>query len=108
MRRSGFSKRKLRNERARNGRAVYRDACHARAGANQAACQARAKNQGGTGAERGLALVFMVTGVVGVLTTLLALRSRSYRRLSRSFAGSQDDGDAGEPGIVEKAVDGVA
>jgi DHA3 family multidrug efflux protein-like MFS transporter len=62
----------------------------------------------GTGAERGLALVFMVTGVVGILTTLLALRSRSYRRLSRSFAGPQDDGDAGRPGIVEKAVDGVA
>jgi DHA3 family multidrug efflux protein-like MFS transporter len=62
----------------------------------------------GTGAERGLALVFMVTGVVGIVTTLLALRSRSYRRLSRSFAGAQDDGDAGRPGIVEKAVDGVA
>ena len=52
----------------------------------------------GTGAERGLALVFMVTGVVGVVTSLLALRSRSYRRLSRSFAGPQDDGDAGQPG----------
>ena len=49
----------------------------------------------GTGADRGLALVFVVTGVVGLLTTLLALRSRSYRRLSRSFAGPQDDGDAG-------------
>ena len=48
-----------------------------------------------------------VTGVVGVLTTLLALRSRSYRRLSRSFAGPQDDGDAGQAGIAEKAVDGV-
>jgi DHA3 family multidrug efflux protein-like MFS transporter len=45
----------------------------------------------GTGAERGLALVFVVTGIVGVLTTLLALRSRSYRRLSRSFA---DPGEA--------------
>ena len=56
----------------------------------------------GTGAERGLALVFMVTGVVGVLTTLLALRSRSYRRLSRSFAGPQDDGDAGQPGIASR------
>jgi MFS transporter, DHA3 family, multidrug efflux protein len=61
----------------------------------------------GTGAERGLALVFMVTGVVGFVMTLLALRSRSYRRLSRSFAGPQDDEDAGQPGIVEKAVDGV-
>jgi MFS transporter, DHA3 family, multidrug efflux protein len=62
----------------------------------------------GTGAERGLALVFMVTGVVGVLTTLLALRSRSYRRLSRSFAGPPAHDDGGPPGIVEKAVDGVA
>jgi len=61
----------------------------------------------GTGADRGLALVFVVTGVVGLLTTLLALRSRSYRRLSRSFAGSGDD-VVEVPGVVEPAVDGLA
>lgn len=52
----------------------------------------------GTGAERGLALVFVVTGVIGLLTTLLALRSRSYRRLSRSFAGPGDGGDTSRAG----------
>ena len=41
----------------------------------------------GTGADRGLALVFMLTGSVGMVATVLALRSRPYRRLSRSFAG---------------------
>ena len=51
----------------------------------------------GTGADRGLALVFMVTGVVGLVTTLLALRSRSYRRLSRSFAGPGTEGDDSLP-----------
>ena len=39
----------------------------------------------GTGADRGLALVFVVTGVLGLLTTVLALRSRPYRRLSRRY-----------------------
>ena len=46
----------------------------------------------GTGADRGLALVFVLTGVIGLVATLLALRSRSYRRLSRSFAGLRHRG----------------
>jgi DHA3 family multidrug efflux protein-like MFS transporter len=39
----------------------------------------------GTGAERGLALVFVLTGIVGLFATVLALRSRPYRRLSRRY-----------------------
>ncbi|MDG4786165.1 MFS transporter [Micromonospora sp. WMMD1102] len=39
----------------------------------------------GTGADRGLALVFVLTGIVGLVATGLALRSRPYRRLSRRF-----------------------
>ncbi|MEO3747688.1 MFS transporter [Plantactinospora sp. B5E13] len=39
----------------------------------------------GTGAERGLALVFVLTGVVGLAATGLALASRPYRRLSRRY-----------------------
>ncbi|NUR09597.1 MAG: MFS transporter [Nocardioidaceae bacterium] len=46
----------------------------------------------GTGPERGLALVFVVTGLLGLVTTLLALRSRPYRRLSASFRGGGDAG----------------
>ncbi|MFC0534032.1 MFS transporter [Phytohabitans kaempferiae] len=40
----------------------------------------------GTGADRGLALVFMLTGVLGIIATVLALRSRPYQRLSRRYA----------------------
>jgi DHA3 family multidrug efflux protein-like MFS transporter len=40
----------------------------------------------GTGADRGLALVFMLTGIVGLFATALALRSRPYQRLSRRYA----------------------
>ena len=36
----------------------------------------------GTGPERGIALVFTVAGLVGILVTLLARGSRSYRRLA--------------------------
>src|SRR3712207_7445428 len=36
----------------------------------------------GTGPDRGLALVFVVTALVGLLVTVLALLSRPYRRLS--------------------------
>jgi DHA3 family multidrug efflux protein-like MFS transporter len=56
----------------------------------------------GTGSERGLALVFVVTGVLGMLTTLLALRSRSYRRLSRSFAGSRNSTDVSTDAMVSQ------
>jgi DHA3 family multidrug efflux protein-like MFS transporter len=37
----------------------------------------------GTGADRGLGLVFVLTGAAGLVATVLALRSRPYRRLSR-------------------------
>jgi DHA3 family multidrug efflux protein-like MFS transporter len=39
----------------------------------------------GTGADRGLALVFVLTGVVGLIASVFALRSGPYRRLSRHF-----------------------
>jgi DHA3 family multidrug efflux protein-like MFS transporter len=39
----------------------------------------------GTGANRGIALVFVLTGVIGIFATTVALRSRPYRRLSRRY-----------------------
>jgi MFS transporter, DHA3 family, multidrug efflux protein len=45
----------------------------------------------GTGPDRGIALVFVVTGVIGLVATFVALGSRYYRRLSAPF----DDEDAG-------------
>jgi MFS transporter, DHA3 family, multidrug efflux protein len=45
----------------------------------------------GTGADRGLALVFVLTGIIGLIATAVALRSRPYRRLSRRYAESGRD-----------------
>ncbi len=39
----------------------------------------------GTGMARGIALVFTVTGVIGLIVTLLAFLSRPYRRLSETY-----------------------
>ena len=39
----------------------------------------------GTGADRGMALVFVLTGVLGLIASLVALGSRYYRELSRPF-----------------------
>ncbi len=40
----------------------------------------------GVGIDRGIALVFIVAGVLGLVVTLLAMRSGAYRQLSRSYA----------------------
>lgn len=40
----------------------------------------------GTGPARGIALVFTLAGLAGVLVTLLAFGSKSYRRLSTAYA----------------------
>ncbi len=39
----------------------------------------------GTGSGRGIALVFTVTGIVGLLVTLLAMSSRFYKTLSKQY-----------------------
>jgi MFS transporter, DHA3 family, multidrug efflux protein len=47
----------------------------------------------GTGPERGLALLFTIAGVLGLLLTLAAFGTRHYRRLSRHYR----DGCVAEP-----------
>ncbi len=42
----------------------------------------------GTGADRGPALVFVETGILGLIATTIALRSRPYQRLSRRYVTS--------------------
>jgi DHA3 family multidrug efflux protein-like MFS transporter len=39
----------------------------------------------GTGADRGMALVFTITGIIGLAITLVALASRYYRQLSAAY-----------------------
>ncbi|WP_026620430.1 MFS transporter, DHA3 family, multidrug efflux protein (plasmid) [Ensifer sp. WSM1721] len=45
----------------------------------------------GTGPARGIALVFTLAGMIGVVVTILALRSGYYRRLSTVYAGGMTD-----------------
>jgi DHA3 family multidrug efflux protein-like MFS transporter len=52
----------------------------------------------GTGADRGIALVFVLAGIVGLASTILALASRPYRRLSGAVEASQP------PAAVEAAA----
>jgi DHA3 family multidrug efflux protein-like MFS transporter len=42
----------------------------------------------GTGQDRGIALLFSVAGVIGLVVTLLAKRSYSYLKLSESYSGA--------------------
>jgi DHA3 family multidrug efflux protein-like MFS transporter len=44
----------------------------------------------GTGADRGMALMFIIAGTLGLGVTLLALRSPAYRRLSNAYADVRD------------------
>lgn len=47
-----------------------------------------------TGPGRGIALVFIATGIVGLCVTLIAMRSRAYHVLSKAYQnGSAADGD---------------
>jgi MFS transporter, DHA3 family, multidrug efflux protein len=39
----------------------------------------------GTGSERGIALLFTVTGFIGLLVTVIAMRSRPYHRLATEY-----------------------
>ncbi|HTM78307.1 MAG TPA: MFS transporter, partial [Devosia sp.] len=56
----------------------------------------------GTGPARGIALVFTVAGMIGVVMTIMALRSRYYRELSAVYTGGSDD-DAGGAATVSPA-----
>ncbi len=49
----------------------------------------------GTGPDRGIALVFVLTGLVGLAVTILALFSRPYRQLSTRYTGEPESVLAG-------------
>jgi DHA3 family multidrug efflux protein-like MFS transporter len=52
----------------------------------------------GTGPDRGMALVFTLAGVLGLVVTIIAFNSRYYRELSAAYAGGKDvDGEGGAP-----------
>ena len=54
----------------------------------------------GTGPDRGIALVFVIIGVIGLVATLLALSSRYYRDLSAAVRRGSDESN-GTAGFAE-------
>lgn len=44
----------------------------------------------GRGPERGIAIVFTIAGLLGVVLTIIALRSKSYRRISAAYAAGNE------------------
>ncbi|WP_396595425.1 MFS transporter [Brevundimonas sp. R86498] len=48
----------------------------------------------GRGPARGMALVFTVAGLIGLIVTVLAFNSRAYRRLSAAYAKPTPEADA--------------
>lgn len=45
----------------------------------------------GTGTDRGLALLFSIAGLIGLIVTLLAMRSYSYRALSENYQNQNQE-----------------
>jgi MFS transporter, DHA3 family, multidrug efflux protein len=63
----------------------------------------------GTGADRGIALVFVVTGLVGLLVTSVAFLSRPYRRLSDAYVSASAAPSVADDGaVVDPSTDAAA
>jgi len=45
----------------------------------------------GTGPERGMALIFIVAGSIGLIATIVAFNSNAYKNLSRRYAEKKDE-----------------
>jgi MFS transporter, DHA3 family, multidrug efflux protein len=54
----------------------------------------------GTGPDRGIALVFTITGLIGLLMTLISMRSPAYRRLATRYRAEETSA----PDHAERAV----
>ena len=57
----------------------------------------------GTGPARGIALVFTVAGLVGLVATIIAFRSKYYRQLSEAYADAPNDEPPGDAGTAVPA-----
>jgi DHA3 family multidrug efflux protein-like MFS transporter len=55
----------------------------------------------GTGADRGIALVFTLTGIIGLIMTLIAMNSKYYRLLSDRYLQGEAEA-ASEEGVPEQ------
>ena len=57
----------------------------------------------GTGPARGIALVFTIAGLVGLIVTIIAFRSKYYRQLAAAYADAPDEEPPGDAGAAVTA-----
>lgn len=63
----------------------------------------------GTGTDRGIALVFILAGFIGLVATIIAFNSKYYRRLSeRYIRGPKDKNTPRAPTLSEGVKEGLA
>jgi DHA3 family multidrug efflux protein-like MFS transporter len=52
----------------------------------------------GTGADRGIALVFTLTGIIGLIVTIIAMNTKYYGLLSQRYMAAETESmPGGEP-----------
>jgi DHA3 family multidrug efflux protein-like MFS transporter len=51
----------------------------------------------GTGADRGMALVFTLTGIIGLCVTLISMNTKPYRLLSNRYMTQDESVATPEP-----------
>jgi MFS transporter, DHA3 family, multidrug efflux protein len=57
----------------------------------------------GTGTDRGIALLFMVAGLIGLIVTLLSMRSYSYKTLAQMYQWQSAEGSLNDEGLPSGA-----
>lgn len=61
----------------------------------------------GVGMDRGIALVFIIAAIIGIIATLIALASKYYRELSRQYQKSHINADIAPVTPAEAAQNGL-
>ncbi len=69
-----------------------------------------AKNIGswfGVGPDRGMALVFIIAAVIGLIATIIAFNSRQYKLLSSRYLGDKSSSEGTPPSVEQSMKDGL-
>nr|AIA16906.1 Major Facilitator Superfamily [uncultured bacterium] len=60
----------------------------------------------GTGPDRGMALVFIIAAVIGLIATVIAFRSKQYKQLSKRYTEGHGD-DSSPPALDQPVQEGL-
>jgi DHA3 family multidrug efflux protein-like MFS transporter len=61
----------------------------------------------GTGPDRGMALVFIIAAIIGLIATIIAFRSKQYKLLSQQYVDKDGDNKGTPPSVEESLTQGL-